>query len=162
MGVRGRPGLDPAPWDQRNFHRLFSVVSLPMYILFKEPCCFESVSSRVLQKYEAKMRPVRPRSSQSSWRVGRTVVSVGVRVRVGPSPPSDTEVVSYLYGLTVRTDSVLEEALASLSKLEGISRQEIIRVLSSSATSGPTMSFARTTRLNAWSHDGRRFGAAWL
>jgi len=29
--------------------------------------------------------------------------------------------------LTVRTDSVLEEALASLSKLEGISRQEIIR-----------------------------------
>jgi hypothetical protein len=29
--------------------------------------------------------------------------------------------------LTVRTDAVLEEALASLSKLEGISRQEIIR-----------------------------------
>jgi hypothetical protein len=29
--------------------------------------------------------------------------------------------------LTVRTDPVLEEALASLSKAEGISRQEIIR-----------------------------------
>ena len=28
---------------------------------------------------------------------------------------------------TVRTDPVLEEALASLSKAEGISRQEIIR-----------------------------------
>ena len=29
--------------------------------------------------------------------------------------------------LTVRTDAVLEEALTSLSKAEGISRQEIIR-----------------------------------
>ena len=29
--------------------------------------------------------------------------------------------------LTVRTDPALEEALASLSKVEGISRQEIIR-----------------------------------
>ena len=29
--------------------------------------------------------------------------------------------------LTVRTDAALEEALASLSKVEGISRQEIIR-----------------------------------
>jgi hypothetical protein len=29
--------------------------------------------------------------------------------------------------LTVRTDALLEEALTSLSKFEGISRQEIIR-----------------------------------
>jgi len=59
--------------------------------------------------------------------------------------------------LTVRTDSVLEEALASLSKLEGISRQEIIRRAVLERYERPTMSFARTTRLNAWSHDGETF-----
>lgn len=65
--------------------------------------------------------------------------------------------------LTVRTDSILEEALASLSKAEGISRQEIIRraVLERFERSGHVTRVTDSTRRMAvrWSDVLERLGS---
>jgi predicted transcriptional regulator len=64
---------------------------------------------------------------------------------------------------TVRTDAALEEALTSLSRDEGISRQEIIRraVLDRYERSGHAVRVADTTRRMAvrWADVLERLGA---
>lgn len=61
------------------------------------------------------------RESRETLLQGCRTVASGLRHQVIP------KWYHYYMALTVRTDAVLEEALATLSKLEGISRQEIIR-----------------------------------
>jgi predicted transcriptional regulator len=69
----------------------------------------------------------------------------------------------WLMAFTVRTDPVLEEALASLSKAEGISRQEIIRraVLDRFERSGHVTLVADSTRrmVVRWGDVLERLGA---
>ena len=65
--------------------------------------------------------------------------------------------------LTVRTDAALEEALASLSKSEGISRQELIRraVLDRFERSGHVTRVTDSTErmVARWSNVLERLGA---
>ena len=66
--------------------------------------------------------------------------------------------------LTVRTDEVLEKALTSLSKSEGISRQEIIRraVLDRYERSGHSDRITDSTRrmVERWGDVLERLGSA--